>query len=156
MSDESDAPVTVNGAGASGSEHPLLDAILKIALAAGAVLAALTVAGYFLVYVPLRDHQAAVERDRQAQLAAQVERENLARQARERADKAASVKTALDSCLAGANTDYAANWAHACQARGMAAGCALPSYETEAISTTRENTKARCVEVARYGLPPSH
>jgi hypothetical protein len=156
VSDESDAPATEDGAGASESVHPLLDAILKISLAAGAVLAAVTVAGYFLVYVPLRDHQAALARDRQAQLAAQVEREDLARQARERIDKAANVKAALDSCLTGANTDYTANWDHACQARGMAAGCALPSYETAAISTTRENTKARCVEVARYGLPPSH
>jgi hypothetical protein len=156
VSDESDAPAKVDGAGASESVHPLLDAILKISLAAGAVLAALTVAGYFLVYVPLRDHQAALARDRQAQLAAQTEREDLARQARERADRAANVKAALDSCLADANTDYTANWGHACQARGMAAGCALPPYETAAISATRENTKARCVEVARYGLPPSH
>jgi hypothetical protein len=132
----------------------LLDAILKVSLAAGAVVAALAVAAYFLVYVPLRDHQAAMQRDRQAQLAAQAQRENLARQARERADQAASVKASLDSCLTGANTDYTANWDHACQARGMASGCALPAYETQAILTTRENAKARCVEVARYGLPP--
>ncbi|HEY2482426.1 MAG TPA: hypothetical protein VGI30_09565 [Caulobacteraceae bacterium] len=154
MSDESDAPATVSGAGASVPAHALLDTILKISLAACAVLAALTVAGYFLVYVPLRDHQAALQREHQAQLAAQAERENLARQAQERADKAASVKAALDSCLEGANTDYTANWSHDCQARGMAAGCALPAYETQAIVTTRENAKARCVEVARYGVPP--
>jgi hypothetical protein len=139
-----------------GSEHPVLDAILKISLAVGAAIAALTAGVYFLVYVPLRDHQAAVAREQQAQMAAQVVRDNLARQARDQAEKNATVKAALDSCLAGANTDYVANWAHACEARSMPAGCALPSYETEAISTTRENTKARCVEVAKYGLPPSH
>ena len=58
--------------------------------------------------------------------------------------------------LTGANTDYTANWDHACQARGLGSGCALPSYETNSIVTTRENAKARCVEVAKYGLPPSH
>jgi hypothetical protein len=156
VSNDSDAPAAVSGADERGARaHPLLDAILKISLAAAGVVVALTVIFYFLVYVPMRDHQAAVERDRQAQAVAQAQRDAVARQAKEQADKAASVKAALDSCLAGAGADYTANWDHACQARGMNSGCALPSYETEAIVTTRENAKARCVEVAKYGIAPS-
>jgi hypothetical protein len=156
VSNDSDASVEVSDADEQGARgHPLLDAILKISLAVAGVVVALTVIFYFLLYVPMRDHQAAVERERQAQAAAQAQRENLARQSKEQADRAAGVKVALDSCLAGAGTDYTANWDHACQARGMSSGCALPSYETDAIVTTRENAKARCVEVAKYGLPPS-
>jgi hypothetical protein len=157
VSNDSDASAAVSGAETQAARaHPILDTILKVSLAVAGVVVALTVIFYFLVYVPTRDHQAAVERDRAAQAVAQAQRDALARQSKEQADKAAYVKTALDSCLASANTDYTANWDHACQARGMSSGCALPSYETESIVSTRENGKARCVEVAKYGLSPSH
>jgi hypothetical protein len=157
VSNDSDASAAVSAAETHPAHaHPILDTILKVSLGVAGVVVALTVIFYFLVYIPTRDHQAAVERDRQAQAVAQAQRDNLARQAKEQADRAAYVKTALDSCLTGANTDYTANWDHACQARGLGSGCALPSYETNSIVTTRENAKARCVEVAKYGLPPSH
>jgi hypothetical protein len=157
VSNDSDASAAVGAAATqAASAHPLVDAILKISLAVAGVLVALTVIFYFLVYVPTRDHQAATERDRQARAVAQAQRDSLARQAKARADQSASVKAALDSCLAGAGADYTANWDHACQARALTSGCALPSYETQSIVATRENAKARCVEVARYGLPPSH
>jgi hypothetical protein len=157
VSNDSDASAAVGDAEAQGARaHPILDTILKVSLAVAGVVVALVVIFYFLIYVPMRDHQAAVERNRQAQAVAQAQRDDLARQAKDQADRAASVKAALDSCLTGANTDYTANWDHACQARGLGSGCALPSYETNAIVTTRENAKARCVEVAKYGLPPSH
>jgi hypothetical protein len=157
VSNDSDASAAVSGAETQAAHgHPLLDAILKISLAVAGIAVALTAIFYFLVYVPMRDHQVAVERDRQAQAVAQAQREDLARQSKERADRAAYVKASLESCLAGAGADYTVNWDHACQARALSSGCALPSYETDAIVTTRENAKARCVEVARYGLPPSH
>lgn len=158
MSDESGVSAAVNGGGGGGedgSRRQLIDFILKIALASGAILAAIALIGYFLIYTPMRDHRLALEREQQAQLVARAAKDNQARQSREQADRAASVRAGLDSCLASANTDYAANWTHACEARGMKSGCSLPSYETDAINTTRENTKARCVEVAKYGLAPS-
>jgi hypothetical protein len=152
LSNESNISPTVTD---SGPKRPTPDSILKIALAVCAVMVALALAAHYLVYVPMRDHAAALAREHQAQVAAQVVRENLARQAKARADQAASVKVGLDTCLTGADADYKVNWDHSCLARGLKSGCDLPSYETDAIVKTRENTKARCVEVAKYGLPPT-
>jgi hypothetical protein len=154
LSDESKIPPAAPDGG-DGWKWPSLDDVWKIALAVCAVLAALALAAHYFIYVPMRDHEAALAREHQAQLAVQAQRDELARQAKARKDQAAKVQTGLEQCLAGANTDYSANWDHSCLARGLKSGCDLPAYETDAIVKTRENTKARCVEVAKYGLPPS-
>lgn len=154
MSDDSKVSPAETDSG-EGHKRPTPDSILKVALAVCAVFAALALASHYFIYVPMRDHEAALAREHQAQLAAQTVRDNLAQQAKARADQAANVKAGLDSCLAGADTDYSANWDHSCLARGLKSGCDLPAYETDAIVKTRENAKARCVEVAKYGLPPS-
>jgi hypothetical protein len=154
LTEESKVPPAVTDGG-DGRKRPTPDSILKIVLAACAVFAALALAAHYFIYVPMRDHEAALAREHQAQLAAQAQRDELARQAKARKDQTAKVQTGLEQCLAGADIDYSANWDHSCLARGLKSGCDLPAYETDAIVKTRENTKARCVEVAKYGLPPS-
>jgi hypothetical protein len=55
-------------------------------------------------------------------------------------------QTALETCLATAETDYTATWDAACKARQASSGCALPTTVIEVQQRKRSDARNACLQ----------
>jgi hypothetical protein len=96
-----------------------------------ALVAAVSVTWYLLVTRPRLEREKAAQDIRAAE---QLESEITARQ------------TALETCLATAETDYTAIWDASCKARKAPSGCALPTTVIEAQQRKRSDARNACLQ----------
>ncbi len=92
-----------------------------------AIIVALAVGYYFVIYLP--------EKDKAQEAAAQ------------QAAQKAQQKIALDACLSSADTTYTTNWNSACKSNGLdkkTDGCTLPADNANEINNSRTQARDDC------------
>jgi hypothetical protein len=145
------------------------DPILKLSLAAAALLAGAGVGYYYGIYLPAQD----VRRQTQAMTARQSQDQAQARALAERARREQAAQVEYQDCANFAELSYKQRWTQTCQSlhdadraafedcaddlfstqSGCLAkhpirperDCALPSQTAEALSTARDQRKAQCL-----------
>ncbi|MCZ8325780.1 MAG: hypothetical protein O9283_11010 [Sphingomonadaceae bacterium] len=142
------------------------DEVLKLALAAAALLIGASVAYYYAIFLPVQAH---------AQAQSEAEAERAKREANEKAearklDAVRSAKSAYDQCLANSQSSYSDRWNASCkrlnkadlerqaecQANGFgycdsikitpAIDCALPTVVANDYDNRREEANKLCLE----------
>ncbi|MBB4858004.1 hypothetical protein HNO88_001318 [Novosphingobium chloroacetimidivorans] len=158
------------------------DTVLKLSLAAGALLAGAGVGYYFGVFLPAQAIHESVESGTREQTSAvdrtaQLER---ARRAEQQAREAA--RSRYQACVGAAQTSYSARWTAACRAQhqrqeaayedcaddlfstreGCARkfpvepehGCALPLAISNRLVSDRDAARSQCLGEMQGGLAP--
>lgn len=97
----------------------------KNAIAASFIVVALSVAYYFVVFLPQKDRE---------QLKIQAEQQ----------DKSRTNKILLNSCLDLARQQEQKFWASECEAKGLKDDCLLPQYNANRADSYEKELKDEC------------
>ena len=106
-----------------------IDNIVKLSVIAGALIVSLSIAYYFVIFLPQKE-QARIEQHRQ-------EREETEKKARQS-------KIFLQACLDNAYKGYSADWDSACQSQGKAVNCTLYGGIPKGIEDHLKQDKEEC------------
>ena len=104
------------------NQPTILDKAVKLGLIVGALLVALSVAYYLVIFLPQKER---IAQDRQDQQRSQN-------------------KVFLANCLDGAAKLHEQNWNEACASRGDGDRCGLPSNTSSRIDKSYESSKDDC------------
>lgn len=94
-------------------------------LGVAALIIALSIAYYFIIYIPDRD-----------KLKAEV-----TKQEQEKVEKN---RILLNSCLEDVDKSYNSNWQSLCKSSGKEENCGLPTYDVERVDKIKKENKEEC------------
>ena len=124
------------------------DRFLRISIALSALLIGVSVAYYFMYFIPQRDRvkmelqaqELEFKKDQEANKVYQIEQEKEVEENRknERGE-------ALTSCLGDADTTYSEDWENECKSRGLNPGCSLPLQIANVVEKNQKEAKDLCL-----------
>jgi hypothetical protein len=117
-----------------------LDKAVKISIIIGALVVALSVAYYLVIFLPQKE-KARVEQQKQEQQQAQQAKDDAVRKdEKEKFDN----KISLSSCLSRADISYSDNWNKNCKALGREIDCGLPAEQAADLDRSKKTEQDNC------------
>lgn len=92
-----------------------IDDYLKLAVIGAIIIIALSVAYYFVIFIPQKESQRTALQKEELRVSQQREQGKIDQEKQ----KQEQAKQALDTCLENAETDYSRWWDQACKSRGL-------------------------------------
>ncbi|OGI19666.1 MAG: hypothetical protein A3J06_03980 [Candidatus Moranbacteria bacterium RIFCSPLOWO2_02_FULL_48_19] len=117
-----------------------LDKAVKISIIVGALIVALSVAYYLVIFLPQKEKVRVEQQKQEQQQVQQAKDDAVKRDEKEKSDN----KKSLTSCLFAADIGYTNNWDKACKKLGGGVNCGLPAEQADGLDRHKKNEQDNC------------
>ncbi len=117
-----------------------LDKAMKISIIAGALIVALSLAYYLVIFLPKKE-ATRIDQQKQDQEQQQQAKADAIKKVED--EKIANRKS-LNLCLSMADISYSSFWDSECKGQGLRPDCTLPEYNADRVEKSKKDDKDAC------------